>query len=154
MDARTGSLRALVDRLEFVEHVELEQHLKALGALLKPLDPPVVVRDAFVTFAKDLRHHLHLEEESVFFAVRANTRLKQERVLQALTVMRNEHDVGAGLQAALQHVLVEAGERYAAASSALLTLAAALHAHHLQEEILGERIAAGALWPEQAPAPV
>ena len=149
MDARTVSLRTLVDRLEFVEHVELEQQLKAVGMALKPLDPPAAVREAFVAFATDLRHHLHLEEESVFFAVRANTRLKQERVLHAITIMNTQHDVGAGLEAALQHLLIEAGARYAEASAALLTLAATLHEHQLREDILGERIVAGELWPLQ-----
>lgn len=144
-------MRALVDHLEFVEHVELERQLKALGALLKLLNPPVAVRDAFVAFAKDLRHHLHLEEESLFFAVRANTRLKQERVLHAIAVMSAQHDVGAGLEAALQHVLVDAGERYAPASAALLLLATTLHEHQQSEDLLAERIIAGELWPTEPP---
>lgn len=62
--------------------------------------------------------------------------------------MNTQHNINAGLAAALQHVLVESGPRYAAASNALLALGAMLHEHQQREEILGGRIVAGELWPE------
>jgi hypothetical protein len=142
MDALDVSLRALVDRLE-LEHLELEQQLNALSGVLKALDPPVAIREAFFAFARDLRHHLHLEAESVFFAV--------ERLLHAVNVMHLHHDVGAGLETKLQRALAHAGDRYATASTALSVLGATLREHQQREDILGRRIVAGELWPVQAP---